>query len=100
MNTVLQIIIIAFAGYIIGRISHIVGGELGNKGIHVKYSPHHWVIGLLILVVGVSFWEHMLGKILIAFGIGHIISDLSDLMHGRVFDTSHEPEIKKFWGID
>jgi len=94
------LIVFAFIGYVVGRISHIVGGQLGDRGIDVKYWPHHWVFGVLAAIIGVIFYKQDLGKWLVAFGVGHIISDWNDLLKGRVFDTSEEPEIKKFWGID
>jgi hypothetical protein len=82
-----------FVGYAAGRIGHIVGGELGAGGINVKYWPHHWVFGAIAIIIG-AFVRHDFGLWLIAFGIGHIISDLDDLLKGRVFDASQEPEIK------
>jgi hypothetical protein len=96
---IILLLLFVFIGYATGRIGHIVGGELNKKGIDVKYWPHHWVFGAIAIVIGV-FLESNLRAWLIAFGIGHIVSDLNDLLKGRVFDATQEPEIKKFWGTD
>lgn len=82
---------IAFGGYTIGRISHILGGHL--------YAPHHWIYGVLAIIVGAIFWSHDLGKWLLAFGIGHTLSDSKDMKELK-FIGRDEPGPKKFWGID
>ena len=82
---------IAFVGYAIGRISHIVGGHLN--------APHHWIYGILAIIVGAFFFKEDWGKVLIAFGIGHTISDLKDMVDLKFYGRD-EPGPKKFWGID
>ena len=97
---IIVLLTITFIGYIVGRVSHIIGGQLGDRGVDVKYWPHHWVFGVLAIIIGALLYEKDFGKWFVAFGVGHIISDLNDLIKGRVFDTSQEPDIKKFWGTD
>jgi hypothetical protein len=98
MHLVIYLLILS-GGYAIGRVSHIAGGQLGERGIHIN-TPHHWVYGALAIIVGAVFYKHEWTKWLIAFGIGHTISDLNDLLKRRIFFSGAEPEIKKFWGID
>ncbi|HSX18430.1 MAG TPA: hypothetical protein VLE51_03685 [Candidatus Saccharimonadales bacterium] len=83
--------LVLFGGYAIGRISHILGG-------HLK-APHHWIYGMMALIVGIIFIHHGLGPYLIAFGIGHTISDLKDMIELKFYGVD-PPGPKKFWGID
>ena len=88
---VLIFLIIAFAGFAIGRIGHILGGHLN--------TPDHWIYGVLAIIVGAIFYKHNLGVMLIAFGIGHTVSDLRDMLNLKFYGPD-EVEVKKFWGID
>lgn len=81
----------AFLGYAIGRISHILGGHLN--------APHHWIYGILLIVIGTFFYKHSLAQWAIAFGVGHTISDWNDMLAGKFFGPD-EPGPKRFWGID
>ncbi len=82
---------IAFAGFSIGRIGHILGGHLN--------APDHWIYGILAIIVGSFFHQRSWGIYLIAFGIGHTISDLKDMLNLKFYGPD-EVEVKKFWGID
>ena len=93
------LILALFTGYASGRIGHILGGQLGKRGVHIG-TPHHWVYGVVVIMIGAIFFQHEWGKSMIAFGLGHVVSDLNDLFNRRVFDSGAEPEVKKFWGID
>ena len=90
MNFVI-LIIIAFVGYAIGRIGHILGGHLN--------TPDHWIYGVVAIVVGSIFHSSAWGWWLIAFGIGHTISDLKDMINLKFYGPD-DVEIKRFWGID
>lgn len=83
--------IIAFVGFAIGRVGHILGGHLN--------TPDHWIYGVLSIIVGSVFYRHSWGVALIAFGVGHTISDLKDMLDLKFYGPD-EVEIKKFWGID
>jgi hypothetical protein len=88
---ILVFIGIAFLGFAIGRIGHILGGHLN--------TPDHWIYGVLAVIVGAIFHSHVWGIWLIAFGIGHTISDLKDMLHLKFYGPD-EVEVKKFWGVD
>ena len=88
---VLLFIVMVFAGYAVGRISHILGGHLN--------VPHHWIYGVLLIIVGAIFYQHTLGWLALAFGIGHTISDLDDMMALKFYGRD-EPGPKHFWGTD
>jgi len=88
---VLFFILVAFTGFAIGRIGHILGGHLN--------TPDHWIYGVLAIIVGVIFYKRYWGIMLIAFGIGHTISDLRDMLNLKFYGPD-EIEVKKFWGID
>ncbi len=83
--------LVLFGAYAIGRISHILGG-------HLK-APHHWMYGVLALIVGVLTIKDSFGIYLIMFGIGHTVSDLKDMLELKFYGRD-EPGPKKFWGID
>ena len=83
--------LVLFGAYSVGRIGHILGG-------HLK-APHHWIYGMLALVVGIVLHSKWFGIYLILFGIGHIISDLKDMIELKFYGVD-DVEVKKFWGID
>ena len=87
---ILIYILIAFTGYAIGRITHIHWG-------HIK-SPHHWIYGLILIILGLIFYKYFLGLIALSFGTGHFISDFKDFLHLKFYGVDEEGE-KKFWGI-
>jgi ABC-type uncharacterized transport system permease subunit len=90
MNIVLLVAIV-FGGYAIGRASHVIGGHLN--------TPDHWIYGVLAIIVGAIFYKHHAGQALIAFGIGHTISDAKDMMNLKFYGPD-EPGPRHFWGID
>jgi len=54
---------------------------------------------MLALVVGIVLHSKWFGIYLILFGIGHIISDLKDMIELKFYGVD-DVEVKKFWGID
>lgn len=84
-------LVIAFVGYAVGRVGHIYGGHLN--------TPHHWIYGVLAIIVGAFFHSHSWGVWLIAFGIGHTISDFKDMLALKFYGPD-EPGPKHFWGLD
>lgn len=80
-----------FAGFAIGRVSHVYGGDLP--------VPHHWIYGPILAAAGSYYRKTKRGIYLIYLGIGLFISDLRDFSHG-LFWGGTEPAIKRFWGID
>ncbi len=91
ISQILFYILIAFIGYAIGRIGHIYGGYLK--------APHHWIYGLILIILGLIFYKNLLGLLVFFFGIGHFISDFKDFLHLKFYGVDEEGE-KKFWGID
>ena len=91
IKTILIFVIVAFVSYSIGRISHILGGHLN--------TPHHWIYGVIALIVGLIFREKSWAVYVIAFGVAFIISDFQDMIDLKFFGPD-EPGPKRFWGID
>ena len=84
-------IVIAFIGFVIGRIGHIVGG-------HLK-APHHWIYGLVLILTGIIFYQSKWGFYLISLGFGIFISDFQDFLAMKFYGIDNVKE-KRFWGID
>lgn len=84
-------ILIPFSAYAIGRITHILGG-------HLK-TPHHWIYGVIAVIVGLVFHQENWAIYLILFGLGFIISDLKDMIELKFYGVD-DVEQKKFWGLD
>lgn len=88
-------IVILFAGFSIGRIGHILGGQLK--------TPHHWIYGVIITFIGlIAFFflfEDKWSLCLVAFGLGLSVSDLDDMMDFKVYGVD-PPGKKRFWNID
>ena len=86
----------AFLGYVIGRLGHkYFNVWLGDP----VYIPHHWITGLILVIIGIYYYYLFIGLVLISFGLGTVISDFDDLLHFRTF-SKDGPGPKKFWGID
>ena len=90
-------IIIAFIGFAIGRFSDKYGGYL--EKIWIIPVPHHWIWGVLLIIIGIFFRSSFWGISCISFGIGHFISDLNDFLHMRFFGEE-PPHEWSFWNID
>jgi len=88
---ILALLLVIFVSYAGGRISHIIGGELN--------VPHHWIYGVIAIIVGAVFYHHSWGWLLIAIGIGMVISDFKDMIDLKFYGPD-EVEKKKFWGFD
>ena len=77
-----------FAGFTIGRIGHIVGGQ-------IMWIPHHWIIGLVIIFIGLIcvFIKKIryLGIIIILIGLGIFISDFDDFLAIKVWQPPTQP---------
>jgi hypothetical protein len=94
MNSIILVavnLLIAFAGYAIGRVSHILGG-------HIK-APHHWIYGAVLAIAGGIFYSRIWGFPAMSFGMGLFISDLKDFLKMKIYGVD-EPGPKRFWDID
>ena len=77
-----------FLGFAIGRIGDKYGGHL--------LGPHHWIYGIILILVGTVFYSYTFGVAAIFFGAGHFISDLNDFLNLRFYgyDIPHK---WRFW---
>ncbi|KKQ73165.1 MAG: hypothetical protein US94_C0037G0009 [Berkelbacteria bacterium GW2011_GWB1_38_5] len=91
MKQILIFLAILFLGFAVGRVGHILGGQLK--------SPHHWIYGLILIIVGIIFRKNTWGIWALSFGIGLFISDLKDFMTLKFYGVD-DVKIKKFWEID
>ena len=80
----------AFVGFAIGRFGDKYGGHLN--------APHHWIYGLVLIVVGIIYVNNWVGILSLFFGVGHFVSDFDDFLHMRIWGVD-EPHEWKFWSI-
>lgn len=86
-------IVITFIGFALGRLGHIISGNLPG--------PHHWFIpGLLLVVLGFIFRSFFLSLHMICFGVGQIISDFDDMIHLRIWGRDPKDTRKRFWDVN
>jgi len=89
-------ILMAFAGYILGRFGHVyLNVWTGNS----KWFPHHWIYGVLLIILGIIYWHTLLAQYSLYFGIGLFVSDLKDFLGMKFFEPDKEGP-KRFWDID
>lgn len=81
-------VISAFIGFAIGRLGDKYGGHLNTL--------HHWVHGLVLIIIGVVYINKWIGMLCFSFGIGHFISDFDDFMNMRVW-CADKPHKWNFW---
>lgn len=92
MKNIIINLIILFLGYLIGRAGHFFFGD------KIDFL-HHWIYGLIILAIGIAFFQKPWEIYLISFGFSLTLSDLNDLLHFKFFGRD-KLKIKKFWGVD
>jgi hypothetical protein len=88
---ILEILFLAFIGYIVGRIGDYFAG-------HWDFF-HHWVYGAILLVIALLFNYNLYLFYLGFFGLGLIISDFDDLLHLRIYGPDKKIS-NRFWGFD
>ncbi|MCX6764800.1 MAG: hypothetical protein NTU58_03845 [Candidatus Nealsonbacteria bacterium] len=62
-------------------------------------TPHHWIFGLILMILGLIFRKHFLGLLILYFGAGFFISDFNDFLQLKIIGPD-EISKNKFWGID
>lgn len=79
------------SGYAIGRIGHVLVGDLPS-------APHHWIWGLLLIAAGAALRNPVLAGV----GTGLWISDGLDYLSGRLIGNSpaDEAPVRRLIGID
>lgn len=84
----------SLAGYSLGRMGHIIGGS-------VWWIPHHWIFGVIIMIVPLFLkklsWK--LKIIVILCGLGLFVSDFNDFLAFRLIGAD-TVNVVKFWGVD
>jgi len=80
-------------GYTSGRTGHLIGG--------LYKSPHHWIYGLLIMIIGfILYRKYSKLYFLIGFlGLGVFISDLNDFLNLQFYSIDTVSKFN-FWNID
>jgi len=83
-----------FVGYIIGRVGHVIGGN-------IAWIPHHWIFGVIIMVAPLCFKKisKKVKILIILFGLGLVISDFRDFVRLETFQPE-DVTIVKFWAVD
>ena len=87
----MTILILAFLGFVLGRVGHIYGGQIK--------SLHHWIYGLILMIAGLILHKSFCGLWIFAFGLGLFVSDLKDFMEMKFYGVD-DVKKKKFWHID
>lgn len=84
---------VTFAGFAIGRLGHIFGGQLN--------APHHWIYGIILIMIGIALWFYKKewSFYFIFFGLGLTISDLKDMIDLKFYGVD-DVDVKRFWHID
>ncbi len=99
MDIIISLILVftAFLSYIIGRFSHYkINDWLNNP----PWSPHHWLYGLIIMLLGFIYKNQFSAQLAIAFGLGFFISDIKDFFKLKIIGPDDGKGKKKFWGFD
>jgi hypothetical protein len=94
MNYYFYYLLSLIIGYVIGRLGHVFGGS-------IAWIPHHWIFGLIIMVVPL-FSRKITKKtkiLIILFGLGVFVSDLKDFLDLKVFEPEDVYAVK-FFGVD
>jgi len=89
-----EYLLASLSGYALGRLGHIFGGN-------IWFIPHHWIFGVIILIIPFFIKKISWGVklIIILFALGVILSDFKDFVDLKIFEPEDVPAVK-FWGID
>jgi hypothetical protein len=95
---IINFLISGFIGYLIGRWGdYYLNFWLKDPG----WAPHHWIYGLILMVVGLFLFKGNLEIGIFSFGLGLFISDLKDFLALKFFSPDNKTkETRKFWNID
>lgn len=88
----------AFLGYLIGRW----GDNYLNFWLKdPSWAPHHWIYGLILMIVGLFFFKNNLEVWIFSFGLGLFISDLKDFLDLKLIGKDNKDKSqRRFWHID
>ena len=94
---IINFLIAAFLGYLIGRW----GDYYLNFWMKDPPAPHHWIYGLILMIIGSFYLKNNLGLWTIFFGAGLFISDLKDFLDFKFFGKDNKDKSqRRFWHID
>jgi hypothetical protein len=95
---IIEVILAALAGFIIGRIGdYYVNFWIGDP----NWVPDHWTYGLLLMIIGLLFFHNNLEILIFSFGVGILVSDLRDCCNLKFFGSDGKTkDNRKFWHID
>lgn len=96
MADIIFVLLLTFCGYIVGRFGHCyLNVWVGDP----TWFPHHWILGVCLMGIGILYTHVPLGNSTFFFGVGLWFSDLKDFWHFRLFEPDG-PGRKRFWDID
>ena len=91
-------LITAFLGYLIGRFGDYY---LNFWMKDPSWAPHHWIYGLILMIIGIFYFKNDLGLWIFSFGLGLFISDLKDFLDLKFVGSDKKGKSqRKFWHID
>jgi hypothetical protein len=95
---IINFLIAGFLGYLIGRFSdNYVNIWIGDP----KWIPHHWIFGLILMIIGIVCFKNNLEIWIFSFGAGLFVSDLKDFLDLKFFAPDGKTkETRRFWHID
>ncbi len=97
ITELLIFLVVAFTGYLIGRVGDFYLNPLLKDP---SWAPHHWIYGILLVVIGLAVINDSLLSLLVAsFGVGHFISDFKDFADLKFIGSDKKQKIK-FWDFD
>ena len=65
------------------------------------WAPHHWIYGLILMIIGIFFLKNNLALWIFSFGAGLLISDLKDFLNLKFIGSDKKDKSqRRFWHID
>jgi len=88
----------SFLGYLFGRwTDYYLNFWLKDP----SWAPHHWIYGLILMMVGFFSFKNNLNIWIFAFGEGFFISDLKDFLELKFIGSDKKDKSqRRFWNID
>ncbi len=98
ITNIIRPLLSAFLGYLIGRW----GDNYLNFWLKdPAWAPHHWIYGLILMIIGFFFFKNNLELYIFFFGAGLFISDLKDFLDFKFIGKDNKKkENVRFWHID
>jgi hypothetical protein len=95
---IINFLVSGFVGYLTGRFGDY---HLNFWLKDPSWAPHHWIYGLILMIVGLFLFKDNLEIGIFSFGLGLFISDLKDFLALKFISPDNKTkESRKFWDID